>query len=84
MGSLTADALLPRMSCGLPSFGVGFFVWARGEEGGGVIWRTDLQLQEMHRHEELRKKKRVFVVIFGFLRDPCAKRGCTVLVPVFF
>jgi len=76
--SSTADVLLPRISCGLPS-GVTFLVWLRGSDGGVACCSATVRMEQRNNREERRKKKRDLFVISDFCRDPSVKRVSTVL-----
>ena len=76
--SSTADVLLPRISCGLPS-GVAFLVWLQGGDGGVACCSATVRMEQRNSREEGRKKKRDLFVISNFHRDPSVKRVSTVL-----
>jgi len=76
--SSTADVLIPRISCGLPS-GVTFLVWLRGGDGGVACCSATVRMEQRNNREERRKKKRDLFVISDFCRDPSVKRVSTVL-----
>ncbi|KAG2568291.1 hypothetical protein PVAP13_7NG011944 [Panicum virgatum] len=80
--SLTTDGLVSRIACGLHA--VGFFIWARGEDGGSVNWTVATLIVEHQRQDGLSKKKMDFFVISVLHRGPSGKKGATALVTVTF
>lgn len=63
--------------------GVGFLVWVRGDDGGGLLWCAAMQVEEIHRMREPRKKKRGFVVIFE-LRRAISLKGKHLYLYLFY
>nr|TKW15163.1 hypothetical protein SEVIR_5G218600v2 [Setaria viridis] len=74
----TADRLLPRISCSLPTFGVRPSFWM--EEVGGSLLLCAARRADGNRQVVPRKKKysRVLFVISWLLRLLRVKEGCTV------
>lgn len=80
MRSLTADALLSRISCGFPMRGV----WVSGGDGGCACQRVVCLLETLHRLAGLRKRRMDLNVILQLHRGPFVKRDAPVPISWLF
>ena len=86
--SLTADALLSRISCSFPMRGVGFFILVSGGDDGCACRRVACLLETctetLHRLAGLRKRMMDLNVILQLHRGPFVKRDAPIPVSWLF